>query len=69
MTLNYEMRFRLDISKKFFTQKGGDTGTGYPISGGVQSQLEWGPVQLNLERSNPAHGRLEQEDLKRSLPT
>ena len=54
-------RFRLDIRRKFFTE-GGDAleqiaqgGCGYPIPGGIQGQVGWGPGQPNLGEGDPAH--------------
>ena len=57
-------RFRMDIRKKFFPQKGGDTLEqvaqricGCPISGGIQGQAGCGSGQPALVVGNPAHSR------------
>ena len=48
----------------FFTRGGGEAlewaaqrSCGFPIPGGVQGQLGWGPGQPDLVAGNPAHGR------------
>lgn len=67
ITLIYEMRFRSDVSKKFFTQKGAET-----LAQDTQS-LEVFKASLNgVLCSLILRGATlptEQEDLKRSLPT
>ena len=57
-------RFRLDIRREFFTQKGGDTleqvaqgGCGCPIPGGIQGHAGCGSGQHGLEAGDPAHSR------------
>ena len=58
-------RFRLDIRRKFFTQRvGGDTleqvaqgGCGCPIPGGIQGQAGCDSGQPGLVIGDPAHGR------------
>ena len=58
-------RFRLDIRRKFFTQReGGDTleqvvqgGCGCPIPGGIQGQAGCGSGQPGLVVGDPAHSK------------
>ena len=56
-----EGRFRLNVRKKCFPYGKGDEALeqaakrsyGFPISGGVQGQVRWGPGQHDLLGSNP----------------
>jgi len=58
-----EGRFKLDITKKFFTVRVVrqwnrlDVSGGCPLPGSVQGHAGWGFEQLNLVESAPAHGR------------
>ena len=59
-----EGRFRLDIRKKFFTVRGGETveqfaqrSCGCPLPGSVQGQVGRGFEQPGLVEGVPAHGR------------
>jgi len=58
-----EQRFRLDIKRKFFTQRAVRRWHSCPeklwcpIPGGTQGQVGWGPGQPELVGGSPAHGR------------
>ena len=59
-----QVRFRLDIRKKFFHTEGGDAleqvaqgGCGCPIPGGIQGQAGCGSGQPGLVVGDPAHSR------------
>ena len=65
-----EGRFRLDVTKKFFTERtvrhwhSCPEKLWCPIPGGAQGQLGWGPGQLDLVVGTPVRGRgLELDDL------
>jgi len=55
--------FRLEVRKKFFTQsvlnleQVHQRSCECPITGGVQSQAGWDPVQSHLLVGSPAHSR------------
>ena len=59
-----QWRFRLDIRKKVFHTKGGDTleqvahgGCGCPIPGGIEGQAGCGSGQPGLVIGDPVHRR------------
>ena len=59
-----QRRFRLDIRKKVFHTKGGDTmeqvaqgSCGWPIPGGTEGQAGCGSGQPGLVVGDPAHNR------------
>jgi len=66
------VRFRLDVRKKFFTQRvvthweqAAWRSCGCLMSGGIQGQIGWSPGQHDLVGYNPTHYRegLEPDDI------